>query len=120
VLDADDEAAQEWCAGEAMPGAATYDFTKKALLALTLRQARAGIGGGVRAVSVSPGPTETPILGDFAQSMGQDRMDAASAVVGRHARPEDIAPVIVFLLSREASWINAIDVRVDGGLLGVR
>ena len=120
VLDGDDIAAQEWLAGEALTGAETYDFSKKALLALTLRLARAGLAGGVRALSVSPGPTETPILGDFAQSMGQDRMDAASAVVGRHGRPDDIAPVIVFLLSADANWMNAVDVRVDGGLLGVR
>lgn len=120
VLDATDAEAVAWVTAQGLDGTSTYDFTKKALLALTLRQAKAGLAAGVRAVSVSPGPTETPILGDFAQTMGADRMAAASRIVGRHGRPDDIAPVIAFLLTQEARWVNAIDVRVDGGLLGVR
>lgn len=120
VLDAADEEARAWPARAGLDGSATYDFTKKALLALTLRQAKAGLTAGVRAVSVSPGPTQTPILGDFAQTMGADRMAAATAVVGRHGQPQDIAPLIAFLLTQEARWVNAVDVRADGGLLGVR
>ncbi len=121
VLDTEDDAtAQAWLTDAGRGGSPTYDFTKKALLALTLRHARTGLAHGVRAVSVSPGPTDTPILGDFTQSMGQDRMDAATGIVGRYGHPGDMAPLIAFLLSEEASWINAIDIRVDGGLLGVR
>jgi NAD(P)-dependent dehydrogenase (short-subunit alcohol dehydrogenase family) len=120
VLDADDATAQDWLARVGLDGAAAYDFSKKALLALALRQAREGLATGVRALSVSPGPTETPILADFAATMGEDRMQAASQVVGRHGRAEDVAPLIAFLLSEQASWVNAVDVRVDGGLLGVR
>lgn len=121
VLDAgDDDALQAAVAAHGLDGSATYDFTKKALLALTLRQARDGLAGGVRALSVSPGPTETPILGDFEQTMGADRMAAAASIVGRHGRPDDNAPLIAFLLSREARWVNAVDIRVDGGLLGIR
>lgn len=120
VLDGDDVQARAWLDTTALPGPETYDFTKKALLALTLRQAREGLPLGVRAASVSPGPTHTPILGDFEQSMGEDRMAAAATIVGRHGQPDDIAPLIAFLLSPEARWINAVDVRVDGGLLGVR
>jgi NAD(P)-dependent dehydrogenase (short-subunit alcohol dehydrogenase family) len=120
VLDAPDGEAQVLVAGHGLDGTATYDFTKKALLALTRRQARAGVARGVRALSVSPGPTETPILGDFERTMGADRMAAAAAIVGRHGRPQDNAPLIAFLLSQDATWINAVDIPVDGGLLGIR
>jgi NAD(P)-dependent dehydrogenase (short-subunit alcohol dehydrogenase family) len=120
VLNGQDAAAHDWLARTGLDGSATYDFTKKALLELTRRHARAGLARGVRAVSVSPGPTQTPILEEFAETMGQDRMDAAVQIVGRHGRPDDVAPLIAFLLGEQAGWINAVDVRVDGGLLGVR
>lgn len=120
VLAADDAVAQAWVADAGLDGSGTYDFTKKCLLALTLQQAKAGLARGVRALSVSPGPTETPILGDFEQTMGADRMAAAASIVGRHGRPDDVAPLIAFLLTQEARWVNALDVRADGGLLGVR
>jgi NAD(P)-dependent dehydrogenase (short-subunit alcohol dehydrogenase family) len=120
VLDAGDDEALAWVRGTGLDGTAAYDFTKKALLALTLRQAKAGLADGVRALSVSPGPTETPILADFEQTMGADRMAAAASIVGRHGRPDDVAPLIAFLLTQEARWVNAIDIRVDGGLLGLR
>jgi NAD(P)-dependent dehydrogenase (short-subunit alcohol dehydrogenase family) len=115
-----DARAQALVAAHGLDGTATYDFTKKALLALTRRQAREGVARGVRALSVSPGPTETPILGDFERTMGADRMAAAAAIVGRHGRPQDNAPLIAFLLSQDATWINAVDIPVDGGLLGIR
>jgi NAD(P)-dependent dehydrogenase (short-subunit alcohol dehydrogenase family) len=117
---ADREAAFDWVRDAGLDGTQTYDFCKKALVALTHRLARAWLARGVRCVSVSPGTVETPILGDFAATMGQDRMDAAAAAVGRHGRPQDVAPVIAFLLSSDAAWINAVDIRADGGLLGTR
>ena len=42
-----------------------------------------------------------------------DRQKAQSG--GRNAEPEEVAKVIVFALSEEASWLNGTDVVVDGG-----
>jgi NAD(P)-dependent dehydrogenase (short-subunit alcohol dehydrogenase family) len=120
VLQMDDEDVLAWVAAEGLDGPAAYDFTKKALVALTLQLCAEHLGTGRRAVSVSPGPTETPILADFEASMGAARMRASADLVGRHATPDDVAAVIAFLLSPAARWVNGIDVRVDGGLLGAR
>ena len=120
LLNSDDRAVLAWLARRGLDGTQAYDFSKRALVALVREQARAALPSGVRVLSVSPGPVETPILADFKATMGADRMDAAATVVGRHGRPEDIAPVIAFLLSEQARWVNAIDVLVDGGLIGVR
>jgi NAD(P)-dependent dehydrogenase (short-subunit alcohol dehydrogenase family) len=73
---------------------------------------------GVRINTVSPGPVETPLLPDFVQSIGAAALDHAKNTVGRHATVEDIAPVIGFLASPQARWINAQDIQVDGGYIG--
>jgi NAD(P)-dependent dehydrogenase (short-subunit alcohol dehydrogenase family) len=120
LLNSDDRAVLAWLARRGLDGSQAYDFSKRALVALVREQARVALSSSVRVLTVSPGPVQTPILDDFTATMGADRMDAAVAVVGRHARPDDVAPVIAFLLSEQARWVNAIDVLVDGGLIGVR
>lgn len=73
---------------------------------------------GVRALSVSPGPVQTPILADFRATMPS--LDVAGELVGRHALPEEIARVVAFALSPAASWLNGVDLRLDGGLTALR
>jgi NAD(P)-dependent dehydrogenase (short-subunit alcohol dehydrogenase family) len=59
----------------------------------------------------------TPILSDFEQTMGKDILDMCRATVGRHATVDDIVPVIAFLGSPEARWINGADIQVDAGFI---
>jgi NAD(P)-dependent dehydrogenase (short-subunit alcohol dehydrogenase family) len=103
-----------------MNGGEAYELSKR-LLNFWLPEATATFAPRrVRVNVVSPGPVDTPILPDFRVSMGQDRIDAAEQLAGRHGRPEEIASVLAFLLSRQASWVNGIDIRVDGGLYTLR
>jgi len=100
------------------PGA--YEVSKAAINRWVIRESAALRPRGLRVNGVSPGPVETPILTDFRASMGADRIAAAAGLVGRHGTPEEIAVACRFLLSVDASWINGIDLRVDGGFHAVR
>ncbi|MFT4507137.1 coniferyl-alcohol dehydrogenase [Caballeronia sp. 15711] len=75
---------------------------------------------GVRMNCVSPGPVQTPIFDDFKESLGQQNVEDAIARTRRPATPDDIAPVVLFLLSDAARWIIGMDLRTDGGLASSR
>jgi NAD(P)-dependent dehydrogenase (short-subunit alcohol dehydrogenase family) len=112
VLDATDVAA--------LGGARAYEISKRLLTAWLPYATKASAARHIRFNVVSPGPVETQILADFRQSMGSDRVDAAAHMVGRLGRPDDIAAVIAFLLGPSASWVNGVEIAVDGGLQALR
>lgn len=100
------------------PAYPVYSTSKQAAIIFAKRLApTAWQKYGVRVNTVSPGPTETPILADFEASMGKEVLDAVKATIGRHARVDDIVPVIAFLGSSRARWINGQDIHVDGGFV---
>jgi NAD(P)-dependent dehydrogenase (short-subunit alcohol dehydrogenase family) len=101
-------------------GGEAYEIAKRLILAYLPLAVSAGAVRRLRFNAVSPGPVETPILGDFQKSMGMDRIEAARAMVGRHARAEEVAAPILFLLDPASSWINGVDLTVDGGLGALR
>lgn len=70
----------------------------------------------IRVNAVSPGPVETPILTQFRQVLGDQRVNSDVSRVGRAGTPADIAPVILFLCSDAARWINGNNIAADGGL----
>jgi NAD(P)-dependent dehydrogenase (short-subunit alcohol dehydrogenase family) len=102
-----------------LSGSGAYDLSKKLLATWSVATAAAQLSRGVRVNALSPGPIETPIIDDFRTSMGAG-VDDAAAVVGRHGRPEEVAAVAAFLLSPAASWVNGVDLELDGGLLAAR
>jgi NAD(P)-dependent dehydrogenase (short-subunit alcohol dehydrogenase family) len=114
------DAGLAWCMEHPLDAPAAYRFSKQVLIEWTLQASAAWRPQGIRVVSVSPGVVDTPILPDFRASMGDAAIDTATAEAGRLAEPDDIAPVIAFLLSPEARWVNGIDLRIDGGLVGGR
>ena len=70
-------------------------------------------GRGIRMNTVSPGPVSTPILSDFIQTLGKRAEEDLK--LNRAGTAEEIAPVILFLCSDDAGWINGADIPTDGG-----
>ena len=95
-----------------------YPVSKELLLLWTFRAAHQKLfkDRGIRVNAVSPGPVETPILTQFREVLGDARVDSDIARVGRAGTAGDIAPVVLFLCSDAARWINGANVPVDGGL----
>lgn len=87
-----------------------YHAAKGAVRLLTKSTALAWVKEGVRVNSVHPGFVDTPILGTTDREMLRNLTP-----MGRLAKPEEIASVIVFLASDEASFITGAEFVVDGG-----
>jgi NAD(P)-dependent dehydrogenase (short-subunit alcohol dehydrogenase family) len=93
----------------------SYFFSKEALIVWTMQNRWTWRDRGIRMNSVSPGPVDTPILGDFLQTLGA-RAEEDRRVMDRPGTPKDIAPVIAFLLSDLSSWIRGTNIPTDGGM----
>lgn len=76
-------------------------------------------GQGVTVNAVCPGPVDSPRLRDVASMVDADEELGAGAAhpLGRFVTPEEVANVIVFLLSPAASGVNGAEIVVDGGYL---
>ncbi|BBQ83030.1 TPA: SDR family oxidoreductase [Kluyvera ascorbata] len=96
-----------------------YSASKAAVRSLVRSWAMDLKDRGVRINVVSPGPIRTPGLGGLVpDEHRQGLFDALAAEVplGRLGEPEEVAKTVVFLASDDASFINAAEIYVDGGL----
>ncbi|MGH7006063.1 MAG: SDR family oxidoreductase, partial [Alphaproteobacteria bacterium] len=94
-----------------------YSAGKAALMHFTRCAAVALAPQGIRVVTVSPGWTWSPPMEEMTGN-DRDLADAAGANViplGRVGRMEEVANIVVFAASAEASWLNGCDVPADGG-----
>jgi 3-oxoacyl-[acyl-carrier protein] reductase len=97
-----------------MPTYGTYSATKAAVEQLTRVFAKEVGQRGITVNSISPGPTNTEL---FAEGKSEETIQrlASMAALGRIGEPEDIARVVLFLVSGEASWVTAQNLGVNGG-----
>jgi NAD(P)-dependent dehydrogenase (short-subunit alcohol dehydrogenase family) len=115
ILQALDEPLSCVDAGLTDDPATAYILAKLGVLRLVRRTARSWGARGARIVSVSPGVIDTPMGRlELADTEGTRAIVDASAL-GRAGRADEIASVIRFLCSGEASYITGTDVLVDGG-----
>ncbi len=103
---------------------ANYCSTKAGILGFTRALALDLAPYGVRVNSVSPGATDTPMLqGDVAKQARDRGVDynmvkkefEEEGVMGRWARPEEIATGILYLATNDSSYMTGADLRLDGG-----
>ena len=73
---------------------------------------------GIRAVSVSPGAIDTPLVQASLEMQGGEAQLANRHPLGRLGKPSEIANAVVWLASVDASFVTATDLEVDGGLGG--
>jgi NAD(P)-dependent dehydrogenase (short-subunit alcohol dehydrogenase family) len=107
----------------AVPGQAAYNVSKAGLLILTKSIAVDHAGDGIRAVSVCPGTTRTPLVEQAIRSAtdpeAHERWLASSRPANRLGTPEEIAAAIVFVASDQASFMTGSEVVIDGGYTAV-
>jgi NAD(P)-dependent dehydrogenase (short-subunit alcohol dehydrogenase family) len=102
-----------------IPNMIAYNASKGAIRAITSSLAMEHVGENIRVNCVCPGAVNTPILDDIVSDSPdralREREMAAKHPVGRIAAPDEIANVIVFLASEDASFMTGLAVPVDGG-----
>ncbi len=97
-------------------GIGVYAASKHGVVGLTRTAALDYIGQGVRINAVCPGATRTQLLAAWFQDPKVEEFILSRHPIGRVAEPEEIARVVLFLASDDASFIVGQALAVDGGL----
>jgi len=103
-------------------GIAAYATSKHAVIGLMRTAAKEMAAAGVRVNTIHPGPVGNEFQTAIeVEAIGASPEESAAVFeqmipLGRHASPEEIAQVVVFLASDESAFITGATIAVDGGL----
>ena len=106
-----------------LPDRFAYSMTKGAVYAMTLSVARDYLHDGIRCNCISPARVHTPFVDDFIKKNYPGKEDemfeklSKSQPIGRMAEPVEIAGLVLYLCSDEASFITGCDYPIDGGFI---
>jgi NAD(P)-dependent dehydrogenase (short-subunit alcohol dehydrogenase family) len=105
------------------PGFSVYSASKAAVRNFVRSSILDLKGRSIRINAISPGPTETPGLRELADTPEGEQgllvYLASQVPLGRVGSADEIAEVAVFLASDDASFVNGVELFVDGGLAQV-
>lgn len=100
-----------------------YTMSKGAVLGMTLSVARDYLHDGIRCNCISPARVHTSFVDNFIAKTYPGREEemfeklSRSQPIGRMAKPEEVAHLVLYLCSDEASFITGCDYPFDGGFI---
>ena len=100
-----------------MPGNTPYCLAKGGMRMLTRTAGVELAPHGITVVGVAPGAVATPINVETMQDSDTLNRLNAAIPLGRMAQPEEIAHLVVWLASDQASYVTAATFTVDGGMM---
>ncbi|MFV0433152.1 MAG: SDR family NAD(P)-dependent oxidoreductase [Leucobacter sp.] len=106
---------------EGVPRLSAYVASKHAVVGLTKTAALEAGPHGVRVNAIAPGQIDTRMIASLEQQWNPDDAQAVQQMLisgiplGRYGRPEEMASLVAWLMSDEASFINGAIITADGG-----
>lgn len=100
--------------GMANPGYGTYSATKAAVRSYGRTWSTELAPRGIRVNTISPGPTDTPMLAQASDEIRQ--MLSARIPARRLGHPDEVAAAAVFLASDDSMYVTGAELVIDGGM----
>jgi NAD(P)-dependent dehydrogenase (short-subunit alcohol dehydrogenase family) len=99
------------------PGFGVYSASKAALRSFARTWLNELKSRNIRVNVLSPGPIDTPIQ----EQIGEEAKQLFESLIprGKMGRPEEIATVALFLASHDSSFVNGVELSVDGGMSAI-
>jgi NAD(P)-dependent dehydrogenase (short-subunit alcohol dehydrogenase family) len=119
LFTADFDAAVAWCEEhDDLVGPNGYGLSKEVINAYIAFRGFQLAPQGIRINGIMPGPTDTPMMPSFVETMGEEYFDKFPKPIGRNSTPAEQAWPLIMLNSPRSSYVTATTLMTDGGFSG--